>query len=323
VGEVGICPIVLVGYERKRHIYGLQQLFGKGIDYVYLVYDNVHEEYREIGEKNAKELERLLREFLGDKVESVGCDPVNFESVIKVLTYIYKRNPKSKLYIDITHFAKEAYIAVITFSILFGATPYYVSPKEHRPITTRIEETFKIVEEDEEVFKKFREVVSKDLSSEEELRQAFLELLSCIREKYEDYVIMEHARRMPGSWVFVPLGREERLIELAPVHEQILSTIYELERSGKEGSIPVAELIEKLDEKARGGGVEGLKREETQSDRAFRSMVNYRLQQLRSWGFVELEVIGSRRGSKVSLTKLGRGYAMGLEYFEKRAREGK
>jgi hypothetical protein len=239
------------------------------------------------------------------------------------LTYIYKRNPKSKLYIDITHFAKEAYIAVITFSILFGATPYYVAPEEYKPISTRIEETFEMVERDQEVFKKFREVVSKGLCSEEELRQAFSELLSCTREKYKDYVMMGHERRAPGSWIFVPLEREEGLIELAPVHEQILSTIYELERSGKEGSIPVAELIEKLDEKARRGGVEGLRREETQSDRAFRSMVNYRLQQLKSWGFVELEVMGIRRGSKVSLTKLGRGYAMGLEYFEKRAGEGK
>jgi hypothetical protein len=288
---MGICLIILIGYEIERHLFGIKELSKYGINCIYVLYDNIHKEFQEIMEPNAHCIKDVASPFFKTHVR--GCDPTDFENIMQELVYIYKKEALSEIYIDLTNFTKESYMAAFTFSVLFGARLYYVLPEKREPVDVRIEAVFsKIKEElknDVKIIDKFKKIAH----VEDSLISNYLEdILNIIEKKYKEKVREQYEFRKPTSIQIPPL-KIKGLIELTPEHEEILETL--LERGGSASSITqLAKALNKI-------------------GKANEAMVGYRVRQLKDWGFVELT---GERKKEISLTMLGRGYAKGLSAFK-------
>jgi DNA-binding HxlR family transcriptional regulator len=279
---MGICIVILAGYERDRHLFGIKELSKHGIDCIYVLYDDVHPEFREIAEPNAIYIKDSASPFFKTYVR--GCNPTSFESIIQELTYIYKKESSSEIFIDVTNFTKESYIAAFTFGILFGARLYYVLPEKHEPIDIRIGKVFSELRNDAEIISKFKEIVH----IEDSLMQNYLnDFFHIIEKKYKEKVKDQYKFREPTSIQVIPL-KIKGLVELTPEHEEILKILQE-----KGAVSSIAQLTKAL----------------KKSGKNAQAMVGYRLRQMRDWGFIE---ITGQRKKEISLTELGRGYANGL-----------
>jgi len=279
---MGICIVILAGYERERHLFGIKELSKYGIDCIYVLYDNVHPEFQEITEPNAIYIKDSASPFFKTYVR--GCNPRDFVSIIQELSYIYKKESPSEIFIDVTNFTKESYIAAFTFSILFGARLYYVLPEKYEPIDVRIGKIFSELRSDAEIISKFKEVVQIENNS---LQNYLNDFFDVIEKKYKEKVKEQYKFREPTSIQVIPL-KIKGLVELTPEHEEILKILRE---RGYVSSI--AQLTKALQKSGKNA----------------EAMVGYRLRQMKDWGFIE---ITGERKKEISLTELGRGYANGL-----------
>jgi hypothetical protein len=283
-----VCIVILVGYERDRHLYGIKELSKLGIDSIYILYDTAHEEFRKIVEPNAVYIRDSASYFF--KAYLRECDPTNITSIVRELTYISKKEHPSELFIDVTNFTKESYLSSFIFAILFGARLYYVAPEKYEPINQRIESVFAELRNDSDIIDKFKEIVGKQRNRIEENLNNFLKI---IEKKYMEKVKARYRRRPPSSVKMVSLAIKG-LIKLTDKHEQILRTLLE-----KGAMKTIAQLTQDL-------GMKG-KRD--------MAKVSYRVRQLEKWGFV---TISKTKEKAISLSAFGKGYSLGICDFDKR-----
>lgn len=296
--KMAISIIILVGYEKARHLFGIKELTKLGINSVYIFYDKIHEGYKEIATPTAHDIKESISTFFN--VQTIGCDPRDFVSVVRELTYVMKKEEPSELFIDVTNFTKESYLASSAFAILFGAKMYYVAPEEYIPIGVRIKRVFQALRDDSDIVRKFHEIISLKKEKEQEEERLIDDFLSLIEEKYTKKVKDVYEGRKPKEVKEIPLTLG-KVIELTDDHEKILLTLLK-----KKHVETITELTQCL------GMVE----------RKDMAKIGYRIRQLEEWGFVKAE---RTRKTEISLSEFGQGYSEGLEKYlqEKLQREEK
>lgn len=287
---MGICPVVFVGYERDRHLFGINYLNKKlGIDRVYLLYDNIHPEFQKIAEKNVEYISSVLNSFFIE-YNVMGCNPREIADIVRRLTYIMYKSKHSELYMDITHCTKEFVLASSFFAGGFGAKMYYVSSKR-ASIDRRIEEVFSELNDDPEFLSEFSKNLVKILNEEgKNTYQLALSIssfaLDFIKEKYTGKVKERYRERVPTD---VKISLAGNLIDLNDDLKKLLLTLYQVDRPVK----TIAELTHLL----------GLKGKRNMAK------VGYRVSLLEKWGLVKTK---KTRKTETTLTEFGRGVAMGL-----------
>lgn len=295
---MGICVVVPVRHERDRHLFGIKELSKQGIDCVYLLYDDVHEKCRNVAKRNVDYIRERVSSFY--RTEIVGCDSTSIADVTRALTYVMKRELGSEIYIDITDFAKEAYIVFSAFAVLFGARLYYVVPKERKTVDEVVREVFYEVEEDLEVLKRLEDV--KKAQDEVSLKEKLKEFFEVLQLKCIEKIVEKQASQEAYEVKLLP-PRSKGLIEWAKEgrergYEEILEVLVD------KGSVKtIAQLVEELLKKK---GLDNVSEKEEKKEEA---KVGYRLRQLEEWGFVR---ISKEREKKIALTEFGIGFVMGL-----------
>ena len=289
--ELGLVPIVLVGYERERHLYGLKKLTDRGISRVYLLYDNVHESWRTIAQPNANALRDAIATFFD--VELTGWNPQEFIDAIRVFTYILKREPpNNRLIFDLTNTTKEAFLASTLFGVMFGTGAYYVAPSEYSSTSERVSNTFDLLKKDKDLHARFHSYRDR---SQVEPFSSFIDLL---KPKYLELVRLEYEKRSPGKLKELPPILPS--VRLEQLHENIIMGL-------KDPADSIAELSIRL-------GLVAQSTAEPDKARA-QARVNHYLGQLEKWGIAD--TIRGRR-TRISLTDFGVGYRLGLEQISQK-----
>jgi hypothetical protein len=287
-----VCVIILTGYERDRHLFGIKYLSKLGIDHVYILYDNVHPDYQ----KNAKENAEYIKNSISNlfKTELRECNPQDIKDLIRNFTYIMK-SVNSELYIDVTNFTKESYLASSVFSLAFGAKMYYVTPKEHASIDVRVNKIFSKLKKDSELFNKFNSSFLR--KQDKDIYDEYSNFLDFLKEKYVEEVKNYYKNRTPLDLQVIPLAG--KIIELTDILEKILITIFQI------GNIKtISELTQHL-------GLEGKRN---------MAKVGYQIRQLEKWGLIEVK---RTKKTEIKLREFGKGVVMGLLDFKKGSLNGK
>jgi hypothetical protein len=281
---MGICLTILVGYEKDRHLFGIRHLSKLGINRIYLLYDNIHYDYQKYAERNVKSIWASVSKLF--ETESRGCDPRDITDLARNFTYIMGKNEPSELYIDVTNSTKEAYMTAAVFSMAFGAKMYCVVG-DFIPLDARIDSVFRILEDDKELIDKFSQrVQGKDN------RDEYKTFLTLLREKYKEGVEKQHEERKANYVRVIPLTGDLVKSAMSDLDEKILLTILKIEQE-KSRVESIAELAQHLGFREK-------------SDIA---SVGYRIRQLENWGFIKAE---RNKRTKITLSELGKGFAMGL-----------
>lgn len=290
LSELGLVPIILIGYERSRHLYGLKELAKRGISRVYILYDNVHESWKEIAQSNASKLRDSVATFFD--VELMGWNPQEFVDAIRVFTYILKNEQNNRLMFDFTNTTEEAFLASALFCVTFGTGAYYVAPSEYSSFNERITRTFNLLKKDEDLLVRYRSY--RDRSQVD----SFTNLIDILKPKYLELVRREYEERPPGKVKELPSTPPR--VRLEELHENIILALKTPADSIAELTIRLGAVTKKTDDAARARA---------------QARVNHYLAQIEKWGFVD--TIRSRR-TRISLTDFGQGYELGLEQFLKK-----
>jgi len=125
--------MVFVSTDVYRPLFGIRHFFQKGIEKVYLLYNNLDNFYGELSRKNAEELKKKLEGLI--EVEMVGINPEDFDKCLSTLCEILRHEKRKKVYIDVSSTTKIACAVSCAVATLFDVIPYIVIPEEEEEIT--------------------------------------------------------------------------------------------------------------------------------------------------------------------------------------------
>jgi hypothetical protein len=299
---MGICIIVLTGYVVQRHLYGIRILSKLGIDRIYILYDNINPEYKELVKDKADDIYKKVSMVFDTELK--GCNPRDMVNLFEIFTYIMLKHRSSEIYIDITNTTKQALLAATVFSTAFGTKMYYVTPKEYVPINKRIEKTFSELKEDTEL----SNILFSQWGKSENFHEVYKKFFNALTEKYIKKADEIYETRGGEYIEEVPLtGNLIKLDEISDLDKKILSTLFHI---GEKEIVTITELSRRL-------GMEGKRNI---------AIVGYRIRQLERWRFVKIErgkvedgkFIVTERGklTKITLTDFGKGFISGIKDFE-------
>lgn len=292
-----IIPLIILGYERDRHIAGLHFLTAKRplnkIPKIYIAFSN-QEPYRSIAEENAKYIENLTPLVCpGASVEKVTFNSFSLEHITELISSVIERERckegEAEVWIDLTSTTKEV-IALSTFFTLFGVRIYWVtSPlvKGETRIKQRIIECFSTIKQSylDSLDKLVTDI--ENARSQKGKREKLEKFFEETAEKYLRATMEQYKTRKAIHMVEMPIRTFERSrallksIRLKEIHRKLL-----------------------LDLKAKDLALKEIQQKNRkQSQMALR----YSLMQLGSLGFVKI------RERRYGLTGIGRGYAAGIE----------
>jgi hypothetical protein len=300
---MGICIIILAGYEVQRHLYGIRFLSKLGIDRIYILYDNINPEYKKVVEGKAENIYSKVSEVFDAELK--GCNPRDMVNLFRIFTYIMLKHRTSEIYIDLTNTTKQALLAATVFSTAFGIKMYYVTPAKYVPIDIRIEETFSKLKKDTEL----SNILFSQWGKSENFREVYEKYFEALKTKYIQKVEEMYETRAGEVIEEVPLtGNLIKLDEISDLDKKILSTLFHIDE--KKEIVTITELSRRL-------GMEGKRN---------MAIVGYRIRQLERWRFVKVErgkvedgkFIVTERGklTKITLTDFGKGFISGIKDFE-------
>jgi len=285
VKDVGLVPILLVGYDYQRHLYGLSKLSQRGIDRVYVLYDCKNEEFGRVAEENARKIREAASNYFFLEASPIGYNPQDYIDAIKTYTKILsKEKEESQLTFDVTNTTKESLLASFHFGSIFGSGLYYVEATKHTSLNKRVSDVFDELKSDERLLEEF--------SQRNEI--GFKKFMDHLKTRYLDTVILQYENREPGEIreLLPSLPRAE----IEARHNQIIISLHEPANT-------IAELTDRVTKSSKDHELAGKTESQAQAS------VNYYLSQLEKWGFVKAE---RGRRTTIVLTEFGEGYRRGI-----------
>ena len=290
-----IIALIVLGYERDRHITGLHLLAtnkpNQSIKKVYVAL-TTNDPYVKIGEENAEYMEKLVTTFFPEiEIERIRFNSYSLRNIAAFISYIIEREKDNgEIWIDLTSTTKEV-ISLSTFFTLFGVRIYWVtSPvaKQQTRLEERVRRSFMSMKQD---FLKLLDVLLlhlKTVKTPEEKDEKIEAFFQKTIATYYNVALDRYKDRKATGIVEMPLKTVEKKrtllkpIKLREVHKKLLTDLEHQDLSLRELQ---------------------LRNEGSYSQMSLR----YALTNLFSIGFV------ITRNRKYGLTEIGSGYAAGIK----------
>ena len=300
-----IISLIVLGYERDRHITGLHLLAmnkpGQRVRKVYIAYSR-REPYFSIAKENAEYISHIATTFFPEvDVETISFDVDSLEDITKLIAYVIETEKgNGEVWIDLTSTTKSV-ISLSTFFTLFGARIYWVvSPNadetqeeyiEEGKKTTRVKKrvTQSFITMKKSFFQSLDDLLSslETAKTQEEKTKKKEEFFRRTIQEYVDVTMEQYKTRKATGLVEIPIRTVEKRrtllkpIKLRNIHKKLLADL-------KDNSLTLKEL--------------------QQINPDYSQMaIRYELTNLYSIGFLK------SKKREYSLTEIGKGYAIGME----------